>query len=81
MADKQKETNLFYDDPRYRVGCRIRHYRKAQGLSLRKFAAMIGVDRTTLNDIELGTGNASLKTLAKIASGLGVKLADLFSEE
>lgn len=60
------------------LGRRIRCYREKEGLSLRKFAAMVGIDRTVLNSIELGNGNPTVKSLIKIAEGLNTDIASLF---
>lgn len=61
------------------LGLRISLLREAQGLSQRQFASMIELDRATLIHIECGVGNPKIRTLAKIADGLGVDLADLFA--
>ena len=58
----------------------MRTYRKLQGLSIRKLSKMICVDRTILNNIELGKGNPRLLTLEKIAAGLDISIHDLLSE-
>lgn len=38
---------------------------------------MIGLDRVTLNKIESGFGNPTIKTLGRIAVGLGVEIQEL----
>lgn len=63
------------------MGSKIRARREREGLSLRKFSDMVGVDRTVLNSIELGRGNPTIKTLIKIADGLGVNVAYFLSDE
>lgn len=74
-------TIVVYCDPRPLLARKIRTLREAQGLSLRRLSEMIGVDRTVLNDIELGRGNPRITTVAKIASGLGISLAELLIED
>ena len=66
-------------DVRYGVGVRIRELREAQGLSQYFFAAMVGIDRGYLIGIEKGRRNVSIDILTKIAMGLDVRVADLFT--
>lgn len=51
--------------------------REAQGISQSRFAAMVGVDQTYLSRLEQGRGNPTIRTLAKIAKGLGLEVRDL----
>ena len=62
-----------------KIGNRIRELRKETGLSQEKFAAKIGMDRTYFASVELGKRNISIVNLEKIADGLNVSLAELFS--
>ena len=39
---------------------------------------MVGMSKSVLGDIERGCGNASLRTLVKLAAGLNVTVADFF---
>lgn len=77
----RENTVVVYRDPRPLLAQKIRMCREAQGLSLRRLSGMIGVDRTVLNDIELGRGNPRITTLAKIASGLEIPLSELLIED
>ncbi len=61
-----------------RLGARIRDMRVAQDLTQARFAGMIGVARTYLNELESGKRIPSLSTLLKITQGLGTCLSDLF---
>lgn len=65
---------------RLTVGTQIGRIRKAQGLSLRRFAHMVNMDYSYICNIESGQANPSLDSLSKIASGLGVNLAKLFED-
>lgn len=62
-----------------KLGNRIRELRKQTGLSQEKFALSIGMDRTYFASIELGKRNVSIINIEKIAKGLNVTLAELFS--
>lgn len=64
---------------RQAIGQRIRHLRKAQGLSQEKLALMVGVERSYLAKVEAGTRNVSIDVLEKIAGGFGMSLAEFFS--
>lgn len=52
----------------------------AMGMSQEALALQAGVDRSYLGRVERGDNNAAALTLVKIASALGMKLADLATE-
>ncbi len=54
--------------------------REAAGYSQEGFAKEIGVHRTFMSVLERGRTNSSLLTLAQVADGLGVTLAELATE-
>lgn len=60
-------------------GNRVREMRLAQGISLRKFALMISIDKSFLVDIEHGRKAPTLDTIEKIARGLNVSFTELFA--
>jgi transcriptional regulator with XRE-family HTH domain len=66
-------------DIRVRFGERVRALRKKQGWTLAEMAHRLGVDRSYLNEIELGKRNVCLLNLEVIANGLGLTMAQLFS--
>jgi transcriptional regulator with XRE-family HTH domain len=47
-------------------------------MSQRRFALMIGMDRTFLSTIERGRQNVSIDTFDRIAKGLGMTVIELF---
>ncbi len=59
------------------IGARIRESRESSNISQRRFAMMIGMNRTYLSGVENGSRNISITNLQKIANGLGVTLEDL----
>ena len=61
-----------------RVGEKIRLLRRQRGLSQEKLAEMIKMDFTSVNELENGKRNPSLKTVNKIARALKVPVEDLF---
>lgn len=64
---------------RAELGREIRTRREAQGISTRKFSAMVGISKTSLINIEKGAANPSIEILTRIADGLGARVSDLIS--
>lgn len=60
------------------IGRNIRAIRKKNGVTLRRFGMMIGMDKTYLSGVENGKRNATVSTLDRIARGLDVPLEELF---
>ena len=63
---------------RIRLGRNIRILRERQGIALRKFAKMVGMDYAYLSNIENGKVNPTLDVISKIADGLDQDVRDLF---
>jgi transcriptional regulator with XRE-family HTH domain len=59
------------------VSARIRDRRKDRRLSLDRLAALAGVSKGMLVQIENGQANPSIATLCKVATALGASVADL----
>ena len=59
------------------VSSRIRDRRRDQRLSLDRLAAIAGVSKGMLVQIEQGQANPSIATLCKVAAALGASVADL----
>ena len=62
-----------------KLGLRIRELRLSQDLTLEAAAERMEVDLKHLQKIEAATVNVTLVTLVRIAAGLNVELASLFS--
>ncbi|MEU3945474.1 helix-turn-helix transcriptional regulator [Streptomyces sp. NPDC029526] len=62
---------------RRQIGDRIRAARTTRRLSQEKLGELVGLDRKTINRIELGVHATSIDHLLLIADGLDVPLADL----
>ena len=60
------------------LGQRIRNYRTAKGLSQEKLAELSGCHHTYIGQIERGEKNATIESIAKIATALNVSLSKLF---
>ncbi len=62
------------------LGQRIRNYRTAKGLSQEKLAELSGCHPTYVGQIERGEKNATVESIEKIATALGVSLSKLFEK-
>ena len=56
----------------------LKRLRKAKGLSQAKLAVMAGLDPSTVSQIETGARRANTGTLERLATVLGMEVADLF---
>jgi transcriptional regulator with XRE-family HTH domain len=61
------------------LGARVRELRAKQGYSQEAFADRCGVHRTFMGTVERGESNLSFSNLAKLASALGLTLAQMLS--
>lgn len=62
-----------------KFGSTVKELRKSKGLSQERLAFEVGMDLTSINEIENGRRNPTLRTIVKIAEALGVKPAELLS--
>jgi transcriptional regulator with XRE-family HTH domain len=62
------------------LGARIRQFRQLRRLSLRELGSMVQISAGFLSQLERGDTNASVSTLRRIASALGLTVADLFDD-
>ena len=65
----------------YKIGQRIRKYRKACGISQEMLAEKVDISTTHLSHIETGNTKLSLIVLVKLASALSVSTDDILSGE
>ena len=59
------------------IGSNIRRIRLKKGLTQVELAYESGIEENTLNRIEKGKTNPTMKTMLNIAKALGVKLTEL----
>lgn len=64
----------------YKIGQKIRKYRKANGLSQEQLAGRIGISVTHMSHIETGNTKLSLPVFVDIAKALEVQTDDLLCE-
>ncbi len=62
------------------LGQRLRNYRTEQGLSQEKLAELAGCHPTYIGQLERGEKNATIESIEKVASALGVSLSRLFEK-
>ena len=73
MPSRNKGANRF--------GAAVRRARTAAGFTQEDLADRSGLDRSYIGGIERGERNPTLTVIEKIASGLGLSVAELFSIE
>ncbi|MGN1132123.1 MAG: helix-turn-helix domain-containing protein [Ruminococcus sp.] len=61
----------------YRIGQKIRKYRKAIGMSQEQLAEKVGISNTHMSHIETGNTKLSLPVLVKLSKSLEVRTDDL----
>ena len=62
------------------LGQRIRSYRTQKGLSQEKLAELASCHTAYIGQIERGEKNATIESIEKISSALGVSLSKLFEK-
>lgn len=62
------------------IGQRIRNYRIQKGLSQEKLAELSGCHATYIGQLERGEKNATLESIERVTSALGVSLSRLFEK-
>jgi len=65
----------------YRIGQKIRKYRKLNGLSQENLAEMVNISVTHMSHIETGNTKLSLPVFVDIANALNVATDDLLNNE
>lgn len=61
-------------EPEFQIMRAIIDGREANGLTQEQLAANTGIDQSNISKLENGTANPSLKTLKRLAAGMGMKL-------
>ena len=62
------------------IGDNIRKYRKKKNLTQKELGDIVKISNTYLSDMEIGRTNPSIKTLKRIAKGLGISYVDLLRD-
>lgn len=64
----------------YKIGQKIRKFRKIQGLSQEELAEKIGISTTHMSHIETGNTKLSLSVFVDIANALNIQTDDLLND-
>ena len=68
-------------EPAQLVGKRVRHARMERGLTVSEVAAAAGLARTTLTNIEAGSGNPTVETIWALSQALDISFGALVQPE
>ena len=79
--DERQTTEHEAQELKRRVGDNLVRLRKLRGLSLERLAALSGVSRAMLGQIEAGDSTPTIALLWKVARGLDVRFADLLGDD
>jgi transcriptional regulator with XRE-family HTH domain len=63
-----------------KFGKRVKELRTKKNISQEALALLSGIDRTYMTSVENGKRNISIQNIEKIVKGLGITMADFFSE-
>lgn len=80
VEETETDTDAGGDKITERVGSSLRALRHARGYSLEEMAALSGVSRATLSQIETNKTNPTIGVLWKISTGLGVPFSALLGQ-
>lgn len=61
-------------EPEFQIIRGIIEGREANNFTQEQFAAATGIDQSNISKLENGTANPSLRTLKRLAAGMGMKL-------
>jgi transcriptional regulator with XRE-family HTH domain len=83
MTKREKNGSAEHEaqELKRRVGENLGRLRKRRGLSLERLAAVSGVSRAMLGQVEAGESAPTIALLWKVARGLDVRFADLLGDE
>lgn len=62
----------------HKFGNKIKELRLLQKISQEELAFRSGLSKNYISDVERGTRNVSLKSIEKLANGLGINEKELF---
>ena len=70
------ETKKAYEElePEYQLICAIIEARTEKNISQQELAEVTGINRSDISKIENGNANPSLRTIKRVAEGLGKKV-------
>ncbi len=69
-----------YEEPKYPVGPKIRHFRTQKGWTINKLANQAGVSQSYLRNVELSKKNCTVEFLHLICNALDMTLYEFFDD-
>ena len=78
MSDQKFKTEYEALEPEFSVIQALIDARKATGISQKQLSKLTGIHQADISKLENGSANPSLKTLQRIAAGMGMKLKITF---
>jgi len=81
MDQRASTTPAAASDRRARLGERLRQLRRERGLTLQDVASRAGLAVSTVSKVERGLMAPTYDRFTQLAEGLGVDVAELFSEQ
>ncbi len=78
VSENRAVTNSIENEVIGQVGVRLRATRKARGMSTGQLAEAAGVTRGFLSQLERGMTSASVVTIVRICTALGMRVGELF---
>ena len=78
MNDQEFKAEYEALEPEFSVIQALIDARKATGISQKQLAKLTGIHQADISKLENGSANPSLKTLQRIAAGMGMKLKIAF---
>ncbi len=78
MNDQEFKAEYEALEPEFSVIQALIDARKATGISQKQLAKLTGIHQADISKLENGRANPSLKTLQRIAAGMGMKLKIAF---
>ena len=78
MNDQEFKTEYEALEPGFSVIQALINARKTTGISQKQLAKLTGIHQADISKLENGSANPSLKTLQRIAAGMGMKLKIAF---
>ena len=78
---KNPEFKAEYDalEPEFAIKQAMIDARKASGITQKELAERTGIAQSDISKLENGSGNPSLRTLQRLAAGMGMKLQLAFT--
>ena len=62
-----------------KIGQHLKDLREERGWSLRELGLVVGMNKTSLGEIELGKRNPTVNSLERIAAGYGLTVKEFFA--